>query len=170
MSWADLESLLVARERPDGSVVLVARDVRPATELVASRPLSTIVAICRVCAGRHAIASKHGGRGVMVYAHAAPPAFLIDAVSAAGGVVYDGKTDRASRGALAATVQLDAAFVDLASAVRRRLGAKSFAGALDLLEAELRRAPQEPDARWIAALELVALAGELIRERRAARW
>ena len=173
MSWADLEALTIGRTRADGSVVLVARDSRPAAELVASKAISTIVAIGRIVAGRWAIAHRHGGRGVMVYAHAAPPPFLIEAVTAAGGVVYDGSTERVSAAPLAATIQLDAAFVDLATAVSRRLGAKTFGAALDVLESALRRRPivrDDPTASWIAALELVALAGELVREHRLGRW
>jgi hypothetical protein len=172
-SWADVDKLHVAKPRPDGGAMLVARDERPAADIERSRPLSTLIAICRVLRGRDAIGQKYGGRGVVVYLHASPPEFLVDAVTAAGGVVFDGATERTARAPAMLSAQLDAACFDLATQVRRRLDARTFAVALAMREAELRaRRVDRADAAayWAAVLELAALAGELVREARPGRW
>jgi hypothetical protein len=174
VSWADLDRLAVAKPRADGAVTLVARDERSHARILEARPLSIIVAIARVTRGRRAIAERYGGRGAVVYATAGVALdFVVDAVSAAGGVVFDGVRESAARSPMATTVQLDAAFCDLASAVRRRVGARTFTDAIDLCERELHRAlpdRADPAAWWTAILELVALVGEAVRERQAARW
>ncbi len=173
MTWADLDKLAAAKPRPDGSPTLVVRDDRTLDQIVEARPLSIIVAISRVLRARRVLADKHGGRGTVVYLTArTPPEPLIDAVTAAGGVVFDGTREHVARSPLATSFQLDAAFSDLGSAVRRRLGARSFLAALETFEWELRR--KQPDradnAWWIAIIELAAVTGECIREKRAAKW
>lgn len=174
MSWADLDKLSVSKPRPDGSITVVARDDRSLDHIVATKHLSIIVAIARVVRGRRALADKYGARGSVIYLTShRPPAFLVEAITAAGGVAFDGTREHRASTPLATTMQLDAAFSDLGSRVRRRLGAKSFAAALEALEWELRRAlpaPADPEAWWTAAIELAALTGECLRERRAARW
>ncbi|MCW5803033.1 MAG: hypothetical protein KIT31_11660 [Deltaproteobacteria bacterium] len=173
MSWADLDRL-AAKARPDGGATLVVRDDRTPDRMLEQKHLSIVVAISRVVRGRRVLAERHDGRGAVVYAtRGRPPEFLIAAVTAAGGVVFDGVREHSAHAPLAATVQLDAAFTDLASAVRRRLGAKSFRVALDTLEYDVRGRPPDradPEAWWAAIIELAALAGECVRERRGARW
>lgn len=174
MSWADLDRLSVAKPRADGTQVIVARDGRTPEQIADARPLSIVVAISRVVKGRFLLAERHGGRGSVIYATTAPPpGFLVDAVSAAGGVVFDGTREHRAGSPLATTVQLDAACCDLAVQVRRRLKARSFADALDAYEREVRRklpARDDPAAWWPAILELAALAGEHVRETRPGRW
>ena len=171
MSWADLDRLARAKLRADGSVTLVARDNRPRADVEASRALSTLVAIGRVARGRHVLDERFGGKGDVIYLSGDPPPFLVDAVSAAGGRVYDGTTEHVATSPLAATVQLDEACCDLATAVRRRLGAKTFDDALALREAEVRRGTARDDPAWLwpAVLELAAVTGELMRAHRPAR-
>jgi len=172
-SWADLDKLAIARPRPDGRVTLVAGDDRGPDAIASTRPLSTLIAVSRVVRGRRVIEERHGGRGVIVYTCRHAPEYLVDAVTAAGGIVFDGARELTSPRPLALTVQLDAAFLDLASAVRRRLDARGFDAALDALEHEVRqRAPtaEDPEAWWTSILELAAVAGELVRADRPGRW
>jgi hypothetical protein len=173
LSWLDLDKIAVAK-RADGATTLVIRDDRSADRMLETRFLSIVVAISRVARGRQALAERYAGRGSVVYMTASrPPDFVVDAVTAAGGVVFDGTREHAARSPLATTLQLDAAFCDLASVVRRRLDARSFGDALDALERDLRRRlPERTDleAWWTAILELVAVTGELVREKRAGRW
>lgn len=173
-TWADLDKVSVAKPRADGTTMLVVRDDRTADRMRETPHLSSIMAISRIARARNALAERFGGRGTVIYHTAgSAPAFLVEAVSAAGGVVFDGAREHTTRSAMATTAQLDAAFCDLASAVRRRLGAKSFRSALEVLEAELgRKLPERtnPQAWWTAIIELSALTGECVREKRAARW
>jgi hypothetical protein len=174
LSWADLDKLAVAKPRGDGTTMLVVRDDRAADRMREARHLSIVVAISRVARGRHVLAERYGSRGAVAYVTTTtPPDFLVDAVTAAGGVVFDGTREHKARGPLATTVQLDAAFCDLASGVRRRLDARSFGDALDTLERVLRRKVPDPadvEAWWTAIIELAALTGEVVREKHAARW
>lgn len=172
MGWADLDKLAVARPRPDGRATLIAVDDRTTDAIAEARALSTLVAICRVTRGRQVIADRHEGRGVVVYStREAPPDFIVEAVTAAGGVVFDGTREHTATAPRATTVLLDEAFFDLATRVRRRLGARGFAGTLEVLEDEIRRCPLiEPTARWTAILELAAVAGELARADGGGTW
>ena len=173
-TWADLDKVSVAKPRPDGSALLVLRDDRSPERVRETRHLSVVVAISRVARARHVLAERFDGRGTVVYhAGANPPASLVDAVTAAGGVLFDGSREHVAPSPLATTTQLDAAFCDLASAVRRRVGAKSFRAALEIVEADLRRKlpdRADPEAWWTPSIELSALTGECLREKRAARW
>src|SRR5262249_35034919 len=108
--------------------------------MLETKHLSIVVAIARVLRGRHALAERYASRGSLVYVTAGtPPEFIVEAVTAAGGAVFDGAREHKARSPQPTTVQLDAAFCDLASVVRRRVGARSFGAALDILEGELRR-------------------------------
>jgi hypothetical protein len=172
-AWADLDRLAAARPGADGAARLVVRDDRPARDVIEMVPVSTVIAIARVIRARRVLAERHGGNGTVIYAAADPPAFLVDAVTAAGGVVFDGARERVAAAPRVLTMQLDAAFLDLATVVRRRVKARTFADAIELREHELRLRPvdaADAGARWIAIAELAALAGEVVRERRAARW
>lgn len=174
LSWIDLDKLAVAKPRADGTATLVVRDDRSRDRMLETKHLSIVVAISRVARARHALAERYASRGAIVYVTSStPPAFVVDAVTAAGGVVFDGAREHVARSPLATTMQLDAAFCDLASVVRRRLDARTFGDALDTLERDLRRErPERTDvaAWWTAIIELAALAGELVRETRAGRW
>ena len=124
--------------------------------------------------GRFALAEKHAGKGAVVYlTRSSPPPFLVEAVTAAGGIVFDGTRELRAPRPASLTVQLDAAFCDLAIAVRRRLKIGAWKDALEVRELELRRRPPAPGdavARWTAVLELMALTGEAARADRPGRW
>src|SRR5690349_17354838 len=159
----------MARPRPDGRATVVVADDRSIDAIAETRHLSTVLAIARVARARRVIDDRHGGHGVVVYhCRATPPIFLLDAVTAAGGVVFDGTREHTSPRPQSVTVQLDSAFCDLGTVVRRRLKAPDFGFALDLFEARVRR--ERPGLHWPTILELVALAGEVLREVRYARW
>ncbi len=174
MTWADLDKIAVAKPRPDGRATLVVVDDRTTSAILELPALSTVIAIGRVVRARAAITERYDGRGLVVYrTRELPPTFLVDAVSAAGGVVFDGTREHANPRALATTVQLDGAFVDLAANIRRRYKVGSAGDALDVLEHELRRRPiakTDASAWWTRMFELCALAGELIRAATPARW
>lgn len=174
MSWADLDKVAVGKPRSDGRATLIIRDERPTSAILEARPLSTVIAISRVIRARAAIDNRYDGRGIVIYnCPEVPPGFLVDAVSAAGGVVFAAGRDHVNRLALATTVQLDGAFVDLATSVRRRFKVGNAGDALDVLEHHLRRRPIATDdvvARWTLMFELAALTGELVRADRPARW
>ncbi|MEO8702669.1 MAG: hypothetical protein ABI867_21675 [Kofleriaceae bacterium] len=170
MSWASVDKLALAKPRADGRATVVVSDERLNSQIAEVVPLSTVIAIARVLRGRRVL-EERGRPGVVVYqCKQAPPQFLIDAVTAAGGIVFDGTREHVAPKPLALTVQLDAAFLDLATVVRRRLKVADFAGALDVLESTLQRQPAEGAAVWPAVMELIALTAELVRDRRPARW
>ncbi len=174
MTWADLDKLSIAKPRSDGATTIVVQDERSLRHMVLTEPLSIIVAIARVVRGRRLLAERFGSRGKVVYLTTrTPPDFVTAAVTAAGGVVFDGKREHVAEAPLATTMQLDAAFLDLATRVRRRMDETSFDGALETFEHDLHH--ERPDrsdgsAWWTAIIELSALAGEIVREGRGARW
>jgi hypothetical protein len=174
VSWADLDTLAASKPKSDGSVTLVARDDRTADGIAENQHLSTLVAIARVVRGRFALAEKHGGKGRVVYlTRVTPPLFLVEAVSAAGGIVFDGTNELVTPRPQSLTVQLDAAFCDLASHVRRRYKVGSITDALELREHELRRRPPakaDITAWWTTMFELTALTGELLRAGKPGKW
>ena len=137
--------------------MLVVRDDRSPERVRETRHLSVVIAISRVARARHVLAERFGGRGTVVYHTGAnPPESIVDAVTAAGGLVFDGAREHTARSPLATTAQLDAAFCDLASAVRRRVGAKSFRAALEVLESDLRRKLPDranPEAWWTSIID-----------------
>src|SRR6185369_12906445 len=105
-AWADLDKLAVAKPRSDGRATLVVRDDRTADAIAETKPLSTLIAICRVIRAQHVIAEKHDRRGVVIYATAVPPpGFLVDAVSAAGGIVFDSAREHVNKKPPSTTVQ-----------------------------------------------------------------
>src|SRR5687768_2343563 len=118
-AWADLEKLQGAK-RPDGTMMVVIRDDRDAAAIRETRSLSILFAISRVAYGKSVVAEKYGGNGKVVYTTAGlPPAFLIEAVCAAGGIVFDGKTEHTLARPPALGMLLDGSFCDFAIEVKR---------------------------------------------------
>lgn len=173
MSWADLEKLQGAK-RPDGTMMVVLRDERAAAAITEKRSLSILFAISRVVHGRNVVAEKYGGKGRVVYTTAGtPPAFLIEAVCAAGGIVFDGRSEHALAKPPELGLLLDGSFCDFAIEVKRRFKVRTMRDALEIREIELRKRPvdvADPVARWTAVFELMALVGEAAREHRPGRW
>ncbi len=172
-AWADLEKLQGAK-RPDGTMMVVIRDDRDAAAIRETRSLSILFAISRVTYGKSVLDETYGGNGKVVYTTTGlPPAFIIEAVCAAGGVVFDGKTEHALPRPPEVGMLLDGTFCDFAIEVKRRFKVKSMRDALEIREIELRKRPVDAAnlvARWTAIFELVALAGEAAREKRPGRW
>ncbi|MGE0401362.1 MAG: hypothetical protein AB7T06_31960 [Kofleriaceae bacterium] len=173
MTWADLEKLQ-GTKRPDGTMMIVIRDDRAASAITEKRSLSILFAISRVMHGRSVVDDKYGGNGKVVYTTAGPPpGFLIEAVAAAGGSVFDGKTEHALAKPPELGMLLDGTFCDFAIEVKRRFKVRTMRDALEVREIELRKRPvdvSDPVARWTAVYELMALVGEAAREKRPGRW
>lgn len=173
MSWADLDKVSV-KQRADGSALLVVPDGRTLAQIGEARLVSILVAMCRVARAREALDKKFAGRGVVtVVTTGEPPGFFVEAVSSAGGVVFDGKREHAMPRPMTATMLLDSTLCDLATAVRRRVNVRTFKDALEVREHELRRRPvamADPVAWWTTVFELIALAGELYRAEEPGKW
>jgi hypothetical protein len=173
MSWADLDKVSV-KQRADGSALLVVHDGRTFAQISEARLVSILVAMCRVARAREALEQKFANKGaVTVVTSGEPPGFFVEAVSSAGGVVFDGKREHAFPKPMSATMLLDSTLCDLATAVRRRVNVRTFRDALEVREHELRRKPvakTELVAYWSTVFELVALAGELYRAEEPGKW
>lgn len=173
MSWADLEKVQ-GTQRPDGTMLVVLRDDRASAAITEKRSLSILFAVSRVIHGLQVVDAKYGGRGKVVYwTTGAPPAFLVEAVSAAGGIVFDGKLEHAIAKPPELGMLIDGTFCDFAIEVKRRFKVRTMRDALEVREIELRKRPvdlADHVARWTAIYELMALAGEAAREKRPGRW
>jgi hypothetical protein len=173
MSWADLDKVSV-KQRPDGSALLVLQDGRTSTQISETRLVSILVAMSRVARAREALEQKLGGKGVVTYVVTGqPPGFFIEAVTSAGGVVFDGKREHTFPKPMSATMLLDSTLCDLATAVRRRVNVRTFRDALEVREHELQRKPAvktDLHAWWTTVFELIALAGELYRAEEPGKW
>ena len=173
MSWADLDKVS-AKQRADGSALLVVADGRTFAQISEARLVSILVAMCRVARAREALEHKFAGKGVVTVVTAGePPGFFVEAVTSAGGVVFDGKREHRFSTPMAATMLLDATLCDLATAVRRRVNVRTFRDALEVREHELARRPiakVDLVAWWTAVFELIALAGELFRAEEPGKW
>ena len=173
MSWADLDKVSV-KQRADGSALLALQDGRTFAQISEARLVSILVAMCRVARAREALEQKLGGRGVItVVTTGAPPDFFIEAVTSAGGVVFDGKREHVFPTPMSATVLLDSTLCDLATAVRRRVNVRTFRDALEVREHELQRKPADKSHSptwWTTVFELIALSGELFRAEEPGKW
>jgi hypothetical protein len=159
------------RPQADGSAIVLVEDERTAPAMARVPGLSTVVAVARVLNAQRVLAAKYGGKGEVRYATAASaPPFLVDAIVRAGAAIADSTGDRVrvppSPASLAAVI--DAAMVDLAHYTRTNVNASTIKAALDIVEANRRKAPPldkdaNPAGYWMAVFELTALAGELSR-------
>jgi len=149
-------------------------DHRSRAEIEATPELSVLFALVRVCnAKRH----KPAERPVVIYAADDVPAFLEEAVAAAGGLLANsGELTGRTPSPTSATVGelANRAFRGLAERVQRRLGADDETAALRALEAEILASPPTQDADetcyWTCVLELCALTGELLSAAHPGTW
>lgn len=159
-------------------VQYIQTDHRRRDEIEAEPELSVLFALTRIIKA-HAYAKAQGVEATVVYATAEddPPAFLREALAAANATL-ERASDR-QRTPPAPTTRTvselaDEAFRALAERATRRTGLSEPALALRSLEAELASgAPAEDDdeiAYWTSVLELAALTGEVIRDKRGGRW
>jgi hypothetical protein len=149
-------------------------DHRPRAEIEAAPELSVLFALVRVCNAKR---YKPAERPVVIYAADDVPAFLEEAVAAAGGLLAStgDLTGRAPAPTSATVGELaDRAFRGLAERVQRRLGADDATAALRALEAEILASTPTQDADetryWTCVLELSALTGELLRAAYPGTW
>lgn len=162
----------------DDGLILVYTDHRPPAEIAAEPELSALLAIARLCAGRHHFEANEGKPvAELVYAvPEAPPEFLRVAVALAGGVVELTTRERLPAPALDGTLEdvVADAFAGLAARVVRRLGEPDVRRALGVAERVARLTPMteeaDPVAYWTAVMELAALAGLALAETVPGRW
>lgn len=147
-------------------------DFRDADDINAAPEISVIFALTRVL-----LAAHEGDDPLVIYACGAPPpAFLHEAVVAAGGIVQVNQQTVEYAGELRPVQELlDIAFAALA---RRIAGAREHAAVDEALlmaleqEVEQHRPSREDDelGYWTRILELAAVTGELLRGCRGGRW
>ena len=173
--WARVHKLDRVRPRPDGGAVVIVEDERNVGQMQRTPPLTTLIAVARVLAGKRALVSKFGGKGEVRYAATTLPNFLADAVTCAGANVVTRGDETLVRPAAPAGVAalIDITFAELANHTRGALGITDINTALAKLEERRRATPldrdDKPELYWPAVFELAALAGEQARAR-GGRW
>ena len=174
--WARVDKVDRIRPQPDGGAIVLIEDERTAAAMSRVPALSTLIATARILDARRVLELRYHGTGEIRYAAgAAPPMFLVEAITRAGAHLADRTGDRITYPAAPAAVSstIDLAFAELAHHVRIGIGQVTMAAALRTTEERRRRAPVDVDAQpaiyWTAVFELTALAGELSRPR-GGRW
>jgi hypothetical protein len=176
--YSTLGSIDIVAADKTGGEMYVQTDHRERAELEAEPEITVLFGLTRMLKARAHAASK-SAKATVVYASFTddPPAFLIELVAAAGGVL-----ERASDQQRVAIPKVDVtpseladrAYRALAQRVCRRVGLEDFAAALHALEAETLLEP--PDAEedeigyWTRVVELAAVVGEILRARTGGRW
>ena len=162
----------------DVGLILVYTDHRAPAEIAAEPELSVLLAIARLCAGRHHFETNEGKVvAEIVYATLEPPPdFLREAVTLAGGVVELPSRERLPAVHRERTIDevIARSFADLASRVLRRLGERDLRRALSIGEQVARLTPMteddDPVAYWTSVMELAALAGLALAETVPGTW
>ncbi|TMQ07528.1 MAG: hypothetical protein E6J90_43135 [Deltaproteobacteria bacterium] len=174
--WARVDKVDRIRPQPDGGAIVLIEDERTAAAMSRVPALSTLIATARILDARRVLELRYHGTGEIRYAAgAAPPMFLVEAITRAGAHLADRTGDRITSPAAPAAVSstIDLAFAELAHHVRIGIGQVTMAAALRTTEERRRRAPLDLDANpagyWTSVFELSALAGELSRPR-GGRW
>ena len=156
----------------DGRPVALQTDHRPCGEIEAEPELSALYAMARVLNARGHVAP---GGDVHYVIAGEPPALLRDALRATGCTLeHSERLERLGPGSDTEVGALaDRSFAALAQRVAARLGTRDLAIALRMLEDQTFADPPDRDdesAYWRRALELAALAGELLRAKYPGRW
>lgn len=151
-------------------------DHRTPAEIEDAPELSVLFALTRVRnAKRHHDAAS--GQVVVYVPKHELPAFLEEAIAAAGGMIEDfdrGVRHAPARPAATAAELADRAFQGLAARVCRRLETSDAEAALRALEAEIAASPprlsEDEPGYWTGICELCALTGEVLRARCGGAW
>lgn len=175
--WARVDKIDRIRPQPDGGAIVLIEDERTTAAMSRIPSLSTLIATARILDARRVLELRYRGTGEIRYAvaAAAPPMFLIEAITRAGAQLADRTGDVVRYPAAPASVSstVDLAFAELAHHVRTSIGQVAMPVALRTTEERRRRAPIDVDANpagyWTSVFELTALAGELARPR-GGRW
>ena len=151
-------------------------DHRTRAEIEDTPELSVLFALTRVRNARRHDSAVRDPVAVYVPKHALP-AFLEEAIAAAGGVIEDftrGVRHTGARPSASAAELADRAFQGLAARVCRRLETSDAETALRALEAEIAasppRRPEDEIGYWTGICELCALTGEILRARCGGGW
>jgi hypothetical protein len=174
--WARVDKVDRIRPQPGGRAIVLIEDERSAAAMARVPSLSMLIAIARVLDARRVLDLRYAGAGEVRYAaFAAPPMFLVEAITRAGAHVSDRAGNTVLYNAAPAGIfsTIDQAFAELAHRVRVDIGKGAIGEALKLTEERRRKAPIDVEANpagyWTAVFELTALAGELARPR-GGRW
>jgi hypothetical protein len=165
---------IVTKPKDSGRPGYVLTDHRTAEEMQAEPELTVLFALVRVAAAS-AMGEAEGGADVSYVCRSAPPAFLHEAVAAAGGSLSVEGARQAPPTAPRSVADLaDEALRGLAERVARREQTTLDAELLNRLEDEtLEARPKQEDdelAFWSRMLELAAVCGELLRSKTGGRW
>ena len=160
----------------DGKTMAVQTDHRRPDEIEATPEISVLFALARVINARHTSkANKLELAGVVYAPMLPPPAFLVDALTTVGALLENMETmERRQLVQKGDPAELtDRTFTRLAARACARLDADER-DAIAALEEELSGG-FEPDEEneieyWTAVFELMALTGEVIRERLGGSW
>ncbi len=159
-------------------LVLIYTDHRTAAEIAATPELSVLLAVARLCAGRHHF-EHHEGKPVAEVLYAVPsvpPPLLRRAVTLAGGIVELTTRERLppEPGDDDLDMLVGDMFFGLAARVQSRLGERDARQALSVSEQVARLTPMTEDddalGYWTAVMELAALAGAALGDQVPGRW
>jgi len=157
--------------RVEGRTIAVQTDERSPDEIENAPELSVLFAMARVLNARAQLADDGNHDAPVHYRVAGAPAFLAEAIAAAGGTLDLARKATPDDDRVSALV--DRAFAQLARRTAARTGSRDLAIALRMLEDQTTAAPPDVDdevAYWTRVLELAALAGELLRAKFPGRW
>lgn len=165
---------IVTKKKETGRPGYLLTDHRTAAEIESEPELSVLFALTRVKAAS-AMAAGEGGADVLYVCRSTPPAFLREAVAAAGGsLTVDAGTPLPAPPTRTVGEIADEAFRALAGRVAKRDGGNLDRALLERLEDATLQAPpkQEGDEPlyWARTLELAAVCGELLRAKTGGRW
>jgi hypothetical protein len=161
--------------RIDGKSAALQRDDRSAAEIAETPELSVLFALARVINTRAQLA-EDGLRDAAVHYVMSdePPAFLRDALAAAGArLELTGVEQLGPGSAYEVGLVADRAFKDLARRAANTVGVRDLAMALRMLEDQTKANPPSRSDEldyWTRVLELSALAGEVLRAKYPGRW
>jgi hypothetical protein len=162
--------------KPDstGRKGYILTDHRTPEEVQSEPELSVLFAFTRIIAATR-MGERESGCSVQYVCQHRPPAFLQEAIAAAGARISFLKDDLPSPGALRPVGDIaDEAFRGLAERVRQRLKGEMSEALLSQLEDVILlhtpKAQKDEGAYWAAVHELAAVTGELLRVRSGGHW
>jgi hypothetical protein len=166
---------IVTRNKETGRAGYVLTDHRSRAEIEAEPELSVLFAMTRVLAAGMMGARESQGADILYACSQAPPDFLTEAVSSAGGRMTVAMSDAAPAAATRDLGEIaDAAFRGLAERVRVEHGRPLDEALLKRLEdGTLKSRPDKEEDEityWTRIHELAAVCGELLRAKTNGRW
>jgi hypothetical protein len=171
--YSSLDKIDILAKGDAGEALVVQTDHRQRDEIEAEPELSVLFALTRLINPRQTIQARGETLGDIVYvAFDEPPAFLRDAIAAAGGCLErppDKTRHKLPRPPESSETIADRAFIGLADRVCRRVGLTDPASALRALEAETTMDPPDREedeiGYWTRVMELTALTAAALRRR-----